>query len=79
MHSINNKNKLFDLLTQGATLLTPNNRLSAALLKDYFYHCNQKTLDKPSCMPYGTALINAYQQFQFQHIQCRQVRFGQIQ
>lgn len=66
MQAINNKNKLFDLLGQGAVVITPNNRLSAALLAQYFHYCDSKTVDKPVCLPYGTAINQAYQHLTFQ-------------
>ena len=65
MHDLDNKNKLLDLLAQGATVITPNNRLSASLLKEFFIYRNSKTVDKPSCLPYNTSIINAYQQLIF--------------
>ena len=65
MHDLNNKNKLLDLLAQGAIVITPNNRLSASLLKQFFSYCTKKTVDKPTCLPYSTLIINAYQQLQF--------------
>jgi ATP-dependent helicase/nuclease subunit B len=66
MHDLNNKKKLFDLLAQGATIITPNNRLSAALLQQYFTSCNHKSIDKPGCYPYTTAISKAYQHLKFQ-------------
>lgn len=65
MDDLNNKNKLLDLLAQGATVITPNNRLSASLLKHFFSYCNNETVDKPTCLPYSTVIINAYQQLKF--------------
>lgn len=67
MHNLNNKNKLFDLMAQGATVITPNNRLSGALLQQYFTSHHYKTVDKPHCYPYTTALGKAYQHLKFQH------------
>lgn len=67
MQPLNNKNELLDLLAKGAVVITPNNRLSAALLRDYFAYCKQSTPNKPSCIPYGTAIKLSYKQFQFQH------------
>lgn len=61
MQVINHKEQLLDLLAQGATVLTPNNRLSAALLEQYFGYMNQATVQKPSCLPYNTAIQQAYQ------------------
>lgn len=63
MQYIDNKNGLLDLVAQGAVALSPNNRLSNALLRDYFAYNKVKTLRKPACFPYGTAIIQAYQQF----------------
>lgn len=65
MQVLNNKSRLFHLLAEGAAVITPNNRLSAALLDQYFKQCNQQTVDKPTCLPYGTALIKAFQQLTF--------------
>ncbi|MFI4918927.1 MAG: PD-(D/E)XK nuclease family protein [Legionellales bacterium] len=65
MQYLNNKNALFDLLIQGATVITPNNRLSAALLQQYFKYCANTTVTKPSCLPYGSVLTRAYQQLKF--------------
>ena len=67
MHFLNNKNTLFDLLAQKATIVTPNNRLSASLLREYFKYSKHKTLNKPSCMPYSTAIKQAYKQLRFTH------------
>jgi len=64
MQSLHNKPRLFELLAQGATVLTPNNRLSEALLQQYFQQAQIKTLDKPHCLPYNSAIIKAYQQAQ---------------
>ncbi|KTD31221.1 recombinase B [Legionella moravica] len=62
MQDLNNKNRLLDLLAQGATVITPNNRLSGALLQDYFSYCAAKTTVKPKCYPYKTALLKAFNQ-----------------
>lgn len=65
MQELNNKNNLLDLLAQGATVITPNNRLSGALLQEYFTYCTNGTVNKPACYPYSTTLINAYNQLIF--------------
>ncbi|BCA94513.1 endonuclease [Legionella antarctica] len=65
MHDLDSKNKLLDLLVQGANVITPNNRLSAALLEYFFSYCNHKTVDKPTCVPYNTLIINTYQRLKF--------------
>lgn len=67
MQYLDNKNNVLDLLAEGAVVITPNNRLSAALLKDYFIYHKGNTQNKPSCMPYGTAIKHSFRQFQFQH------------
>lgn len=61
MYVFHNKEHLFALLAEGATAITPNNRLSESLLKQYFSHYHHKTLDKPICLPYGVALTKAYE------------------
>lgn len=61
---LSNKPKLLDLLGQGTAVITPNNRLSAALLIDYYQHSKQKTVDKPFCMPYNSMLSYCWQQLQ---------------
>lgn len=50
-------------MAEGATLITPNNRLSNSLLQQYFSYCHAKTVDKPRCMPYASILHQAYQHF----------------
>jgi ATP-dependent helicase/nuclease subunit B len=65
MHNLDNKNKLLELLAQGATVITPNNRLSGALLQNFFACYSNNTVDKPVCLPYSTLIINAYQQLNF--------------
>lgn len=62
MQCLNNKNKLLELMAEGATLITPNNRLSNSLLQQYFSYCKSKTVDKPRCMPYASILNQVYQQ-----------------
>lgn len=67
MQELNNKNKLLDLLASGATVLTPNNRLSGALLQEYFAFCQTRTVNKPECYPYNTALIKAFNQLKYKN------------
>jgi probable DNA repair protein len=67
MLKLNNKTQLLDLLTQGAVVLSPNNRLSAALLQSYFTHCNKSTVIKPQCLPYTIALLNTFEEIKFKH------------
>lgn len=43
-------------------MLTPNNRLSEALLRDYFAQSKKSTIEKPPCMPFRVALSKAFEQ-----------------
>lgn len=65
MLELNNKNKLLGLLGEGAMVITPNNRLSAALLESFFAYSPNKILDKPICLPYGTIITKTYRQLKF--------------
>ncbi|CEG58472.1 PD-(D/E)XK nuclease family protein [Legionella fallonii] len=65
MLELNNKNKLLGLISAGAIVITPNNRLSAALLESFFAYSQNKILEKPICLPYSTIITNAYQQLKF--------------
>jgi len=53
---IDNKNKLFELMSDGVTVVTPNNRLSNQLLHDFFVSGKQAVKDKPQCLPYQAFL-----------------------
>lgn len=59
---LNNKNKLLELMSQGAVVITPNNRLSADLERHYFKSVTRNTLDKPRCQPYSMFLTQSYNQ-----------------
>lgn len=65
MLEVNTKIQLLNLITQGAVVITPNNRLSGSLLSDYFAYCSQDTLFKPQCLPYTQALLQAFEQLRF--------------
>ncbi|MCW8400092.1 PD-(D/E)XK nuclease family protein [Legionella sp. PATHC038] len=65
IHTFTDKEHLFLLLAQKATVLTPNNRLSDIMLQHYFAQCKKHTVDKPICMPFRIALIKAYEQLNF--------------
>ncbi|MCW8471290.1 PD-(D/E)XK nuclease family protein [Fluoribacter gormanii] len=56
------KEHLFLRLAQKNTVLTPNNRLSEAILQQYFAQCKKQTVEKPQCMPFSVALVKAYEQ-----------------
>lgn len=57
---IKNKDELFGLMRQGATVITPNNRLSNQLLHDYYLQQGAKVEDKPRCMPYQAFISHLY-------------------
>lgn len=69
MQHFNNKKKLFALLTEKATVITPNNRLSSTIIEQYFRDQSNKTVDKPTCLPYEVVLLKAYEQLNFTHPQ----------
>ena len=57
---IKTKQELFNLMGAGATVITPNNRLSNQLLHDF--HLQQASLikDKPHCLPYQAYLRDLF-------------------
>jgi probable DNA repair protein len=66
MDVLNNKNKLLQLLSGQAQVITPNNRLSAQLLRDYYKHCNKNTVVKPLCQAYSLAVSGLFEQLRHQ-------------
>lgn len=54
------KEALFLALSEGTTILTPNNRLSQELLEDYFHNTKKTVYAKPRCFPYQTFLVERY-------------------
>lgn len=58
--------ELYNLLSQGAVVITPNNRLSGTILQNYFTYCSRKTITKPICLPFNTFLVNSFEQLKFQ-------------
>ncbi len=48
-------------MSRGTTIVTPNNRLSHQLLRDFLRHQNNNVQDKPRCLPYSTLLRDHYQ------------------
>ena len=64
MQELHTKHQLLELLSQGATVITPNNRLSAALLRDYFQYSAHRTVIKPRCLPYRNFIINVFEHMQ---------------
>jgi len=63
------KQKLLDLMHQGALVITPNNRLSDSLLYDYFTYRKQNTLIKPQCLPYSSLLVRLFEQYRLTYCQ----------
>lgn len=53
---INNKAHLFTLMREGATIITPNNRLSQELISRFFSTQGNPVQDKPRCFPYAAFL-----------------------
>ena len=51
---------LFNWMKAGATVITPNNRLSNQLLHDYFLNQDVIIEDKPLCLPYQAFLTVLY-------------------
>ncbi|MDI9818106.1 MULTISPECIES: PD-(D/E)XK nuclease family protein [unclassified Legionella] len=64
---ITDKKELLTLMHEGATVITPNNRLSQELLRDFFKAASAKVKEKPICLPYTAFLIDSFKKFCFQH------------
>lgn len=64
---IKSKDELFGFMSQGATVITPNNRLSNQLLQDYFGQQAAEINDKPRCMPYQAFLNDMYTRVRHTH------------
>ncbi len=70
MSSIHSKKELLERLAQGAFAITPNNRLSSALLDDYFNTYKKNTLEKPRAIPYGVYVSYLFEYGQFNNVLC---------
>nr|HAT8712757.1 PD-(D/E)XK nuclease family protein [Legionella jordanis] len=57
-----NKKELLAFMHQGAIVITPNNRLSNALLNDYIRQFPNPVQAKPICLPYSAFLQNLYKE-----------------
>ncbi|WP_035918008.1 PD-(D/E)XK nuclease family protein [Legionella fairfieldensis] len=57
-----NKAWLLTALHQGATVITPNKRLSIELLRDFAHFFPQKIQDKPVCLSYSAFLHSSFLQ-----------------
>jgi ATP-dependent helicase/nuclease subunit B len=64
---LNNKYDLFEEMKRGATIVTPNNRLSQHLLREFLKTQGTTVIDKPRCLPYGAFLQDYFKQIQFSH------------
>lgn len=58
---------LFDALATGATVITPNNRLSKTLIEQYCAFQSHKTLTKPDCLPYQQWVRSIFQRIIHQY------------
>lgn len=58
--TIQNRDDLWVAISNGATLITPNNRLSNQLLQDYFKQSCRSVKEKPLCLPYPAFLRDQY-------------------
>lgn len=54
-------------MARGATIITPNNRLSNQLLRDFTRTTTHPVHDKPHCLPYLTFIRNCFNQIQHHH------------
>ncbi|WP_232505454.1 PD-(D/E)XK nuclease family protein [Legionella clemsonensis] len=62
-----NKEQLLALMREGASIITPNNRLSGELLQEFARAFPNQIHKKPYCLPYNAFLMNAFQQLIHQH------------
>lgn len=66
---MNSRSIIFAKMREGAMIITPNNRLSNQLLRDYMRSApsNTSIVEKPLCLPYSQFLRMSYQQLQHQN------------
>lgn len=57
---IKSREQLFTLMSAGATIITPNNRLSNQLLQDFYLQQAAVMKDKPLCLPYQAFLRDLF-------------------
>lgn len=55
------------MMRQGASIVTPNNRLSNQLLQDFYAQENTLVTDKPQCLPFQAFLHTLFNQMRHQH------------
>lgn len=58
---LQDKTQVLQLMAQGATVITPTNRLSLQLLKDYAAFMAKPVITKPRCLAYQSFLQHQYQ------------------
>lgn len=62
---LHDEDHLFQLLSEKAVVITPNNRLSESLQERYFNYQKHQTLIKPNCFSYNTFIEKSYKQLVF--------------
>lgn len=60
MESIKTKEALLIAMENGATIITPNNRLSHQWIDEYFHTRKSPVCSKPRCLPYQAFLTSLY-------------------
>lgn len=64
---IKTQQELFTHMSNGATIITPNNRLSNQLLHDFYLQNESVIKDKPYCMPYQAFLRDLFNKARHTH------------
>ena len=64
---IKTKHDLFTQMLHGATIITPNNRLSNQLLQDFYRQQGSVVEEKPHCLPYQALLRNLFNKARHQY------------
>lgn len=62
------RSDLYTEMARGAILITPNNRLSNQLLREFMKTSTSTVCNKPRCLPYNTFLRELFQQVQHTHL-----------
>lgn len=63
---MNNKQDLLAHMLHGATIITPNNRLSNQLLEDYYHNQPNLVGKKPACLSYSVFLRDLFYKIRYQ-------------